>query len=190
MRETKNIKDPRDVSTVSKKDERFWEWYGLVLMENVSRQGWAWKDVENRRNKLFYECVSEGDEALALQVLVLRGNYYKKQWQKRKDAKEDGEDFKEKRGRKKIDDQEGEEFVALQEKIDIFGDMHKLCYKVRVANRIVEGPPGGEVVREWDKLSWCEFLQKAERAKIKDKKKRVTTSQYSMYEVPVDTFAV
>ena len=172
-------------------DQRLWEWYGLDLMMAVSRSGWPWGLKSTPSEKLMHDCVSEGDEALALQVLNLRGDYYKKLYK---------EGMKQQRGRKKR--HKGKEFCALQEKISIYAQMHAAVKGIRQANKTVvtktfrQGYTIQQLkVEQYDKLGWCKHLQTKYRQR-RAKKASVEIEEdgedvpYFRMELPIDDFGV
>ena len=77
--------------------KKLWSWYAIELMATVARKQWDWNNAEKRRTQLMRDCVWIGDEALACQVLELRGQGY---MEERKKANS-GELVKWKAGRKK-----------------------------------------------------------------------------------------
>ena len=64
------------IHDVSEDVKEFWAWYGLTLLPKASRREWPWHQEDKRRTKLMNECVSASDEALALQIMELRGDTY------------------------------------------------------------------------------------------------------------------
>ena len=84
LRKTKNI------SEVSSDMKKLWVWYGLELLVGVSRKEWPWSHKKDRSTKLLTKCVRVGDEALALEVIELRGCEYmdlKRMKENREDTK-------------------------------------------------------------------------------------------------------
>ena len=53
-----------------------WVWYGLTMLPRASRREWPWHHEKTRREQLMCDCVSASDEALALQIIELRGCDY------------------------------------------------------------------------------------------------------------------
>jgi hypothetical protein len=70
MRRTKHVNE------ISQNMRDLWEWYGLDVMTAVSRRDWKWSKRSAQLNMLFTECVTEGDEAMAIQILDLRGEMF------------------------------------------------------------------------------------------------------------------
>ena len=66
----------QNVATAEQTIKDFWVWYGLTLLPKVSHKNWKWKDASIRETVRMYDCVSISDEALAMQVLDLRGSRY------------------------------------------------------------------------------------------------------------------
>ena len=81
-RMTKRVED------VSEEMRELWVWYGLDLMVHVSRKELAWKQKGHRISKKFADCVTIGDEALALQIIALRGRSYVELKLKRREGEE------------------------------------------------------------------------------------------------------
>jgi hypothetical protein len=112
LRLSKNIKE------VSTEMKDLWVWYGLTLLVEVSRKEWKWHKRENRVTKIMSECVVIGDEALALQILMMRGGRY----YKLKMRKEEGERLSLKRGRRAF--VEGDMTTeVLTERLDLYERM-------------------------------------------------------------------
>lgn len=66
----------KNVTSTEKHTQDFWLWYALTLLPKVSHRSWSWNDKLVRRSASLHRCVSVSDEALALQVLDLRGEGY------------------------------------------------------------------------------------------------------------------
>jgi hypothetical protein len=109
--------------------KELWVWYGLTLMVEVSRKEWAWHKRENRVTKHMSECVVVGDEALALQVVLMRGNMYFSI----KVRKQEGESMSMKRGRRAF--VEGDVATeVLTERLDIYERMRGDVGRIRKAS--------------------------------------------------------
>ena len=65
-----------NVGDVPEKMRRLWVWFGLVCLEKASHKHWQWSEKSVRGNLLMNKCVSVSDEALALQILNVRGEGY------------------------------------------------------------------------------------------------------------------
>ena len=70
------MRKTKDIDEVSEEMREFWVWYGLDCIPKASNALWPWSNKNNRMKKLFNTCVSASDEALALQVLDVRGVKY------------------------------------------------------------------------------------------------------------------
>jgi hypothetical protein len=117
----------KNISEVSDEMKELWEWYGLELMVYTARKDWPWKSKLNRISKRFSECVSIGDEALALQIIILRGKMYVTQ--RNKEAL--GVEVKVGRCRKKAESGEEESYAALTSRFDVFKAMRGLVAQIR-----------------------------------------------------------
>jgi hypothetical protein len=142
------LRTHKHISEISDMMKKMWVWYGLNLMVGVSRKDWAWSSRENRKTKLFSTCVVVGDEALALQVIVLRAGKYIKD----RDTEESNTDksiiAKKKRGRKSYVD--GDESTKV-----LTGCMSLFLRKREDIIRIRKATPN-------DELGWESYLQDIE----------------------------
>jgi hypothetical protein len=107
-------------------------------MVHTARKDWPWKNKHNRLSKTFSECVTVGDEALALQIIKLRGKVYVEF----RDKKAAGVDVKLSRGRKKAHEAAQ---MALTTKFGVYKKMRDLVKRIRTKN------PN-------DELGWDEYL--------------------------------
>ena len=117
----------KNISEVSEEIKELWEWYGLELMVYTARKDWPWKSKQNRISKRFSECVTIGDEALALQIIILRGKMYVTQ--RNKEAL--GVEVKVGRGRKKAESGEEASYAALTSCFDVYKAMRGLVTQIR-----------------------------------------------------------
>lgn len=115
-------------SDVDDQMKELWKWYGLELMVQTARKDWPWKSKQNRLCRRFSDCVTVGDEALALQIISLRGKMYVKQ----RDQKEQGVEVKVGRGRKKAESGEDTAYKALTARFDVYRAMRGLVSQIRV----------------------------------------------------------
>jgi hypothetical protein len=133
-----------DIGEVSAHMKELWVWYGLSLMVNVCRKEWIWHKGETRKTRLMGECVVVGDEALALQIICMRGASYFDFKLKR----QSGEDIRSRRGRKTF--VKGEiSTQALTERIDLYVKMRGDVAKIRKAT------PN-------DEFGWDRYLREVE----------------------------
>ena len=119
----------------------FWRWYGLDLMVKVSHKDWPWSKKDYRRMRYMDECVSESDEALALQVLSLRGMKYIELRDERARAEDSGS----KPPPKKKGKIAGEDTMGGT--CDVFIQYHKLVEKAHAAKD----------------NGWCEYLMEEQK---------------------------
>jgi hypothetical protein len=127
---------------------------------------------------LFSECVVVGDEALALQVIAMRGEMYIREQEER--SKMEGYQLlKRKRGRKSYVN--GDESTrALTERISTFLRMRSDVVKIRHgANR--------------DELEWDRYLLNVEVKRLegdlsqhRSEKRRLKEGGFKSYEIPAD----
>jgi hypothetical protein len=73
------LRTNRHVNEVGGEIKQLWVWYGLEMMVAVARKDWTWHKRINRKTRLFSDCVVVGDEALALQIISMRGHKYIKE---------------------------------------------------------------------------------------------------------------
>jgi hypothetical protein len=133
-----------DIKEVSAHMKELWVWYGLSLMVNVCRKEWLWHKCETRKTRLMGECVVVGDEALALQIIWMRGESYFSL----KLKQECGEDIRSRRGRKTF--VKGDiSTQALTERIDLYVKMRGDVTKIRKTT------PN-------DELGWDRYLREVE----------------------------
>ena len=97
------------------------------MMVHTAGKEWPWKQKQNRLSRTFANCVTIGDEALALQIIKLRGKVYV-EFRNKKAA---GDNVKISRGRKK-----GEEMVdmALTTKYGVYDSMRNMVKRIRTKN--------------------------------------------------------
>ena len=176
LRGSKDCKSP-DVTS----DMRdLWEWYGLDLMSNCSRITWDWGVKANRDTKLFSDCVLVGDEALALQVLHLRGKYYQKLYEERKRVGR--KNFKQPKGRKKAVEQDDKEFEATQKELGLYRKLYEQVKEIRAANN------DGD---DTDKFGWGKYLREKQWERKKDgSKQSPKKDDYQMMEIPLDIIQI
>lgn len=74
-----NKRQTTHIDDVSENLKALWVWYALDVMVAVSRRQWNWSKRSVQMNSLFTECVNEGDEALAIQIINLRGELFVEQ---------------------------------------------------------------------------------------------------------------
>ena len=102
-------------------------WYGLDLLVHTARKEWPWKQKQNRLSKTFSDCVTVGDEALALQIIKLCGKVYV-EFRNKKAA---GDNIKISRGRKKGEDMAD---MALTTKYGVYDSMRNMVKRIRTKN--------------------------------------------------------
>ena len=115
------------ISEVDHEMKELWVWYGLELMVDTARKDWPWKNVQNRLCKRFSENVTIGDEALALQIISLRGKMYVVQLNRIAE----GQNVKVGRGRKKAESGEDAAYTALTARFDVYKAMRGLVKQIR-----------------------------------------------------------
>ena len=132
------------INTVDDDLKKLWSWYGIELMTTVARKQWDWHSAEKRRTHLLRDCVWIGDEALACQVLELRGQGY---MEERKKANS-GETIKRKAGRKKGKIKPEE---CLKKNIELYFEYRQLISDIRKVEQNEETN---------DKFGWNEYIRK------------------------------
>lgn len=141
------LRGTKHIDTVSEEMKSLWRWYASVLLTSVSRKGWSWNNAENRRRRLLRNMVWVGDEALALQILELRGQGYLEE----KAKMDEGKLEKRKMGRKKGKINPDE---CLKKRIDLYFDYREKIMEIRKA----ECKDGKE-----DCFGWNEYIKKKEK---------------------------
>ena len=138
------------IDEVAPEIKKLWKWYALEMLASVSRKQWEWNSQEKRRTKLLRDCVWIGDEALACQVLEVRGKAYMQERHKVKA----GEVEKKKAGRKKgnINPEE-----CLKKKIGVFFEYRQMIAEIRQAEN--ENGVG-------DKFGWNEYIRTIEKERV------------------------
>jgi hypothetical protein len=91
-----------------------WEWYALDCLKECSRKTWKWHSASCRSKDLMTNCVAVSDEALLLQILILRGEHYL--------GLKYGVRRPRKRGRNKVDSNDTSTII-LPKKLDLFNDL-------------------------------------------------------------------
>jgi hypothetical protein len=136
----------RHINEVGDDIKRLWTWYGLEMMVAVARKDWTWYKRLNRKTRLFSDCVVVGDEALALQIISMRGDKYIKDRNEAETAEEGR--TKKKRGRKTAIDGD-ESTKVLTKGMDLFLKLRNDVLKIRSATRN-------------DELGWEKYLREIE----------------------------
>lgn len=157
----------------------FWEWYGLTALAKSARKDWPWWPESAHVKDWVTDSVTISDEALALQVLHLRGDSYlllKDQMLLEK-AKPLEERTKGKGGRKRRTIPRGERpdsQTTLCETVDMY-----VKYYVAVKETRWADPD--------DQLGWNEYLKKRAVAKrLASESKGGKKKIIEIVDIPVD----
>jgi hypothetical protein len=159
-----------NIKEVSSHMKELWVWYGLSLMVNVCRKEWLWHKSETRKTRLMGECVVIGDEALALQIVSMRGGSYFDL----KLKQQCGEDIRSRRGRKTF--VKGDVSTqALTERIDLYVKMRCDVSKIRKAT------PN-------DEYGWDRYLREVELEQLNGCTSESGASGKRKAEIVFDTY--
>ena len=157
----------------------FWEWYGLNTLAKAARKDWPWWDETAHTRDWMVDCVSVSDEALALQVLHLRGDAYvlMKGKHQLEMAKPEEQRAKQKGGRKKRTVPRGDKpgsQATLCETVDMYVSYHGMVKDARRAD-------------PEDDLGWYKFLRKKAVAKRVSAESRGGKKKIiEIVDIPVD----
>lgn len=163
----------KDIKDMPQEMKDLWSWYALTLMTATARKDWKWKNEDKRTEEMFCDCVTVGDEALALSVLELKGEEYMEEKVRRRS----NEYVKGKRGRRKKDS-EGKKDDGLNHKVSAYLKHRESVLAMRNAD-------------PEDNLGWNGYIrtQVEEEKKKRGVKKRgvLLKNGYSTIEIPMDS---
>ena len=169
-----SLRVTQNIATADNLTQEFWVWYGLTLLPKVSHKNWRWSDKGVRETVRMYDVVSISDEALAMQVLKLRGARYMDMRSKKKQ----GISTTNKKG-----GQSGTADASLKsmtENVACFVEYYNVVKATKDAQKD-------------DSLGWCAYLtvkqvQKCGESSSGKKKKKDTV--LNMMDLPVDEVPV